>query len=255
MTPQKCSVIVACENCNKLISRQPYRLRYAAHQFCSNACRAAWQKATTVGEMSPCWVGGQPSVCCAQCGAEVVRDRAKIRRNSQSFCSRKCYELWKSQHMRGQLNSNWKPKVRTTCATCGVPVERPPSRVGEAERRRHFCCKACKTEWMRIRLSGENSPHWKGGNSPKYYGPNWNQQKRAARERDGYCCQVCGVPQSALGKSLDVHHITPFRQFGYVPGENDSFLEANDLNNLISLCHTCHKRVEARAIPLQPPLL
>jgi DEAD/DEAH box helicase domain-containing protein len=36
----------------------------------------------------------------------------------------------------------------------------------------------------------------------------------------------------------------PFRSFGYVPGLNESFRPANRLENLATLCRSCHLRVE-----------
>ncbi len=74
---------------------------------------------------------------------------------------------------------------------------------------------------------------WK--NDANQYGPNWMVQRDRARARDSYQCQVCGVFES--GKAHHVHHKTPFRMFS-------SFLEANQLENLITLCPTCHQRVE-----------
>lgn len=74
---------------------------------------------------------------------------------------------------------------------------------------------------------------WK--NDPNQYGPNWTVQRDRARARDNYCCQVCGVQESE--KAHHVHHKTPFRLF-------HSFLEANHLENLVTLCPTCHQRVE-----------
>jgi len=67
------------------------------------------------------------------------------------------------------------------------------------------------------------------------YGPNWPEQRRRALERDGYRCQRCGAPHDPR-RPLQVHHIRPFRTFGYVPGENTAYLEANRLENLITLC-------------------
>jgi len=75
------------------------------------------------------------------------------------------------------------------------------------------------------------------------YGPNWAQQRDAARARDGYRCRHCGTPERD-GRHHDVHHITPFRTFGYVSGSNDFYLSANQLDNLVSLCPVCHRRVE-----------
>lgn len=74
-------------------------------------------------------------------------------------------------------------------------------------------------------------------------GPNWEQQRNQARERDGYRCVHCGMPERS-GQAHDVHHILPFRTFGYVRGENDRYLEANRLENLVTLCRSCHYRVE-----------
>ncbi|HEX8682705.1 MAG TPA: DEAD/DEAH box helicase [Ardenticatenaceae bacterium] len=76
------------------------------------------------------------------------------------------------------------------------------------------------------------------------YGPNWRQQRVRARGRDGFRCVHCRISEDELGRELDVHHVIPFREFGFVPGQNDGYLAANELSNLISLCPTCHKRTE-----------
>jgi DEAD/DEAH box helicase domain-containing protein len=78
---------------------------------------------------------------------------------------------------------------------------------------------------------------------PTDYGPNWSAQRDSARARDGYVCRHCGAPEREDRKH-DVHHITPFRAFGYVPGINDFYLLANQLGNLITLCLPCHRRIE-----------
>lgn len=75
------------------------------------------------------------------------------------------------------------------------------------------------------------------------HGPNWEEQRRRARERDQYTCRVCGIREEVLGREHDVHHIRPFREFGYVRGENDNYLIANELSNLITLCRSCHNKV------------
>lgn len=73
-------------------------------------------------------------------------------------------------------------------------------------------------------------------NDPNNYGPNWDKQRNEARARDGYRCQICGAPEQ--GRSHDVHHKTPFRQFA-------SYQQANQLANLVTLCRPCHRRAEA----------
>jgi DEAD/DEAH box helicase domain-containing protein len=71
---------------------------------------------------------------------------------------------------------------------------------------------------------------------PNQYGPNWIKQRKRARTRDNFKCQVCGREEG--DKQHHVHHKTPFRQF-------DSYLIANQLDNLVTLCPACHRRVEA----------
>lgn len=78
---------------------------------------------------------------------------------------------------------------------------------------------------------------------PNDYGPNWAQQRDAARARDGYRCRICGAPELP-NRQHHVHHIKPFRSFGYIPGENDAYLQANALENLITVCPSCHARIE-----------
>ncbi|MDW8316206.1 MAG: DUF1998 domain-containing protein, partial [Anaerolineae bacterium] len=78
---------------------------------------------------------------------------------------------------------------------------------------------------------------------PNDYGPNWPQQRDAARARDGYRCTLCGAAERP-GRQHDVHHKRAFRSFGYIPGRNDAYLEANRLDNLVTLCRPCHQAVE-----------
>ncbi len=75
---------------------------------------------------------------------------------------------------------------------------------------------------------------------PNDYGPNWAAQRRKALERDDFRCQVCG----ASGGDLHVHHIRPFRDFDYVRGENENYRYANEIDNLVTLCPSCHQRAE-----------
>src|SRR5688572_24865074 len=72
-------------------------------------------------------------------------------------------------------------------------------------------------------------------NDPNNYGPEWARIRERVRARDGYKCQVCGTPEST--RQHDVHHKTPFRAF-------TSLSEANRMENLTTLCASCHHKVE-----------
>ena len=77
---------------------------------------------------------------------------------------------------------------------------------------------------------------------PNEYGPNWQAQRKKVLERDDNRCRTCGATGSS---QLHVHHIRPFREYGYLPGENENYRIANNLENLITLCPSCHRRAEA----------
>jgi DEAD/DEAH box helicase domain-containing protein len=80
--------------------------------------------------------------------------------------------------------------------------------------------------------------------APNDYGPDWAAARQAAVARDGHRCRQCNAPERE-GRSHEVHHLRPFREFGYVPGENRNDRLANALENLITLCAVCHQRAEA----------
>jgi DEAD/DEAH box helicase domain-containing protein len=72
-------------------------------------------------------------------------------------------------------------------------------------------------------------------NASNNYGPNWKKQRDLAHERDRNRCQVCNRIEGK--QAHHVHHKIPFRQFS-------SMEAANQLDNLITLCPSCHRRVE-----------
>lgn len=84
------------------------------------------------------------------------------------------------------------------------------------------------------KLAGLDSPF-----SSQEYGPNWTKQRRKCLERDNHECRVCGKTEEEIGREPAVHHITPRSEF------NDSWKQ-NELNNLITLCHSCHGKLEGK---------
>ena len=72
------------------------------------------------------------------------------------------------------------------------------------------------------------------------YGPGWQKIRENVRRRDQYKCQVCGAPET--DRQHDVHHKIPFRTF--VRDRSPDPSQANRLENLTTLCRTCHQKVE-----------
>jgi len=95
-----------------------------------------------------------------------------------------------------------------------------------------------------ISRTGADNHNWEGGDI-HYYGESWHKQRGLARERDNNTCQRCGETKEKIEQTMDTHHITKFRMFNYIIGENRNDIEANDLSNLVCLCHPCHMTVEA----------
>ncbi len=58
-----------------------------------------------------------------------------------------------------------------------------------------------------------------------FRGVDWKSQSKKALERDKYSCQLCMI----VPKKAHVHHIVPYRKS-----------KNNSLENLITLCPSCH---------------
>jgi len=67
------------------------------------------------------------------------------------------------------------------------------------------------------------------------YGTDWKNIAEKVRNRDENECQHCGANEQE--KAFDVHHKISFKQFVDTK-------QANNLNNLITLCASCHRKAE-----------
>lgn len=245
---------VKCINCGQEFMRYKHHADKNSLQFCSNECHGKWKEVHNRGENHPRWIMSL-LMNCDQCGQEFrQKSKAKQARNKRNFCSSECARQWMIEHgvHAGQNNPAWKPRITKICHYCGRVMERKPSTIRKTTHL--FCSAKCRSEWMSKTFVGENSFTWKGGH-PDYYGPDWRQQRSLARQRDKSTCRHCGKTSKKIGKAIDVHHIIPFRTFGYVRGQNDYYKQANHLSNLICLCPSCHHKAEAQLIPIQPCLL
>lgn len=139
-------------------------------------------------------------------------------------------------------------RVTVQCDQCGKIKEIHPNAV----KSHNFCNKACYHAWYSLNMKGEKNYNWKGGKGNIYYGPNWVDQRTKAIKRADRKCEVCNKKTK---HSPDIHHIIPFLHFDYDQTQNDNYLQANELTNLIALCRSCHMLAESKQIPIQPYLL
>jgi DEAD/DEAH box helicase domain-containing protein len=75
-------------------------------------------------------------------------------------------------------------------------------------------------------------------NEKNYYGPNWQTITKQIKIRDKHTCQNCGKESNT---DLDVHHKKPFKHFSSVD-------KANNKDNLITLCKSCHRKAEQNVL-------
>jgi 5-methylcytosine-specific restriction endonuclease McrA len=234
MTWPRNRVEVPCSNCDKILERKPYRLRRSTHHYCSAACasahRSKMQKGKPRSDYQPPARNAMLLIC-EICSREFERPQYKV--GKHNYCGKGCAAKAYAQKYKGS-NHALHNQVEVVCGWCGIGITVNPSRTDKTR----FCSRACANAAHSVKMSGENSPRWRGGDIA-YYGPNWQAQRRAARKRDNYCCQCCGISEKKLMRQLDVHHIVAFRVFGEA-----NYLEANQLSNLISLCIYCHRAVE-----------
>lgn len=67
------------------------------------------------------------------------------------------------------------------------------------------------------------------------YGPKWEIIRKKVYARDGNRCRACGI----TNVKLNAHHILLLR-----------VSQTNDERNLVTLCDSCHKIVEEKALGL-----
>jgi 5-methylcytosine-specific restriction endonuclease McrA len=74
---------------------------------------------------------------------------------------------------------------------------------------------------------GALNPNWTGGKKG-YRGPGWERVRQQVLKRDNFTCQHCGARND-----IHVHHIIPYRK-----------TKDNSLSNLITLCRSCHTKMD-----------
>jgi len=224
-----------CDQCGESVKRMDDNVK-GENIFCSVDCKAEWQSEHNTGSNHPRYKAEQHETrVCKHCGDEFefyLGEEQSGRKNAGTYCSTECMDEWRSNNLRGDAHPLYKDNA-VECANCGEQFQKKPAKAARHDK--HFCNRSCHGEYISEHNTGENHPRWKGGHAD--YGESWYEARREALDRDGHRCQDCGTHRSNLDIAPHVHHITPVREF-------DDPNDAHDLDNLVTLCITCHAKWE-----------
>src|SRR5512139_189383 len=166
------------------------------------------------------------SVKCKQIGRAIPQGKcpnchkifnARASHGRQKFCSRKC---------RWEYERKTPKRVQLICEACDKPFWVYQSRLKHQNPR--FCSGMC----------ANNIPRSQNERFRRTKTLRWKEIRASIIRRDGGKCAIC-----KRKKNLTVHHIKP-----WLKSRND------EPANLITLCRSCHYKVEHYGLPCPVPL-
>lgn len=167
--PMSCN----CAQCGKTFTRWPSQMALAKSglQFCSSACRAAYQSAQA---------GGHDSTC-DHCG-KIFRRSPSQDGLARSFCSRQCYDASRQSDIADKHRPvGRRGKHPATCQHCGKLFFVKPSVLNS--RTSLFCSRECKR--LGSIITGTHIP------------------KEFVRRTQLQKCALCGIDDPDV---LEIHH-------------------------------------------------
>jgi len=181
------------------------------------------------------------------CDERFEAYQSRVDNGKDKYCSTDCkYDDIQSYVISGEDHVQYDASthVDKVCKWCETEMTVRQSRLDEG--RGVFCSEDCHAEWRSVVVSGENHPSYIDGGG-RNYGRNWGEQKAKAHKRAHSKCEHpdCSTTSADWGKSLDVHHIVPFRL-------HESYKQANKLDNLLVLCRSHHQELEPSKELTQP---
>jgi 5-methylcytosine-specific restriction endonuclease McrA len=133
----------------------------------------------------------------------------------------------------GRLNPNYKGPHRRECLICGISfIVQIPSEKTKT------CSKICWQTLCSVKKQNIDPAQWRGFRKTltrriaarlraRLWSKGW---QRTVLQRDGAICQLCHQP----GRILEAHHILTWQKHP---------TERYDIDNGITLCRECHKRI------------
>ena len=205
-----------CDECNATFttrSKSPNRER-----FCGKRCyQKFWNRHTNERLHPEKLIHAR---ICACCGVEFTPDR---QHPFAKTCSVKCSQRRVALELAAKRERERDTSSRP-CAECGTEFVRSKY----SAHKNIYCSSRCAVR-VNHRIFAERHPERIIENGKKSNRRRWDGNHAAALERDGRKCIQCGAE-----KKLRVHHRD---------GSGEAESPNHDLQNLETLCSTCHKRI------------
>lgn len=197
-----------CKTCGETFTRKGSRKEGV--KYCSEECRNIGMQNRTVKY-------------CAVCGKPVERAKSLNEQGENVICSAECKSKFFSELYKGENHPRYN-SIKKECAICGKIFDVPVS--VDMNKNIHVCSRECR------RIYEKKHPRsWEENHERQY----WISQREKALERDNNTCQICGATEN-----LEVHHKEKRRMF------NGDYIKMHDIDNLLTVCHTCHLSIEPR---------
>jgi hypothetical protein len=198
-----------CDNCKITFFRSKSDCK-GDHNFCSLDCK---KKFISIQRT------------CKQCDStfSVYQSILSEKTNSTGeFCSKLCHNEYKKT-LCGENNPQYK-RIEVNCYYCKKEIKIIQAKYKLYQS--HFCSTICRQKFHIGKYSGEKNHNWQGGHIQRK--GDFSTVKRLHFSGINFCA-VCGT-----FKKIHIHHIVPFR-----------YTKDNSLSNLIPLCASCHRKIEA----------
>ena len=165
------------------------------------------------------------SIRCKSC-ANIYYNALGLRGMKGKKQSEKQKQIMKNMRLGKKMSQDQKDKISKTNKEIGLT---PP--------KRYWFKKGCVPSHRFPK--GEHPWNYIDGRSeflgPDRYGDDWNKIRLTIYKRDNYTCQECSITMAETKKAHHIHHKIPF-----VESRDNSF------DNLITLCPSCHRKIEAK---------
>jgi len=202
-----------CEECGKGFEVDTSKRNWQHVKVCSSECHKA--RAARVRRERYQKQEWPQEKTCIHCGGTFLVEGPGGK--PQKYCSRKCYYEKKSIERAAEVEANIQPR---TCKWCGEVFT--PTKYNHGKQ--VFCSNKCYFTARRLEGTGKKFEETRYSNRNEF-----QRAKRELFKRDGKTCRFCGKAGRVYAHHLD-------NSGGKVDANNDP-------NNLIVLCHDCHRAI------------